>query len=135
MFISIIPLFSLTCCALTIFDQSIVEWINPDGVNMCLLRDGNWLFGLEGQWVLICLDSSVVELLTSDAGVPGLNSRPAIHFYLFSFYISYANLIVYVHSFFSYNLFFLILLQILTIFRIHAWSCNIFDTMYSLLYL
>ena len=53
-----------------------------DGKNF--VREEMWYFGLKGPWILIGLDRSVVEHLTSDAVVPGSNS-PSSHTFSFVF--------------------------------------------------
>ena len=75
----------------------------PIGRSMSLIN-----FSLKTAVILISLDSSVVEHLTSDAGVSGLNSR-SNHIFSFVFlakYIWYVYIIVYIHSSYSYYRFF-----------------------------
>ena len=99
------------------------------------------IIGLKGPWILIDLDSSVVDHLTSDVGdhltsdveVPGSNSQSSRTFsFVFLSIFVYFNVYMYIHSSYPYYRFFRILVQILTIFKIHTWTCNIYNTMYLL---
>lgn len=54
-----------------------------------------WLFRLDGPWMDIGLDSSVVEHLTSNAGVPCSISGPSVGLYFHLYFFAY------VHAFLS----------------------------------
>ena len=91
LFIYIFPLFIVTFGAVTIFDQAFVKSISSDRVNFyCVFLRGQKLCWGRNVvvWttrILIGLDSSVVEHLTSDAGVSGWKSRSS-HTYSFVFF-------------------------------------------------
>ena len=125
----IFPLLFVTFGAVTIFNQAFVKSISTVFVVRFLegkhfVMGGMWQFGLEGSWVLIGLDSSVKENFTSNAEVPGSNSRSS---HTFSFvFLSIFDMFISLNVSISpiSRTYFLILVQILTIFGINTRTCK-----------
>ena len=61
------------------------------------VREGMCLFGLEGPWILIHLDSSVAHHLT-DSGVPGSNFRSSQTFPLVFLTIDDMRISLYIYA-------------------------------------
>ena len=129
---------SFWCC--DHLDQALnfVKLICPDKVNLCLLKKlckrRNVVVGAT-RTVDIGLDISVVEHLTSDAWVPGSIAWFS-HTFSLCFFLC---LICIFHCIrpqippIPFYTFLLILVQILTILRVHTWTYNIYVTLMFLL--
>ena len=111
-------------------------------MNLCLLVFLRVLKLYKGRDVVVRVGRTVdigldwAQWWSTLLAMQGSRVRFPVQPYIFicvSFYSRYLYFIVYIHSSYS-NTFLKILVQKLTIFRVHIWTCNVYDTMHFLLF-